>query len=80
TFLFTLSEAQLEAYTLLMPFLTEKVQKIFANFNVETPTKIDEENHFNLLKATQNVTKGENTYNRLDIAKEMEELYAIANA
>ena len=44
---------------MLLPFLTEKVQKIFANFEVEIPTHIDEANHFNLLKQTQNVTKGE---------------------
>ena len=79
TFLYTLSEAQIEAYTLLLPFLTEKVQLVFANFGLEVPTTISETEHFNQLKPTQTVIKGENTYNRLDVKKEMEELYAIAN-
>ena len=80
SFLYTLSEAQLEAYTLLLPFLPEKVKLTFAKFGLDVPKRFEDYEFFNHLKNGQTVEKGENVYNRLDVAKEMEELYNIANA
>lgn len=80
TFLHTLSEAQLEAYTLLLAFLPEKVPAVFGKFGIACPTNIVRDVHFNFLRNGISVDKGENMYNRLDVAKEMEILYAIANA
>ena len=80
TFLWVLSEAQLEAYTLLLPFLPEKVKLTFEKFNLKTPELFSDYDFFGHLKTGDTVVKGENVYNRLDVAKEMEELYAIANS
>ena len=79
-FLYTLAEAQLEAYTLLLPFLPEKVKFTFAKFNLNVPTKFSDYEFFGHLKTGDKVEKGENIYNRLDVQKEMEELYKIANS
>lgn len=79
TFINLLCNAQLEAYTLLLPFLPDRVPAVFEKFGLEVPTKIDEENSFNLLKPGSTVCKGENLYTRLDVAKENEKLYKIAN-
>jgi len=80
TFLWTLSEAQLEAYTLLLPFLPEKVKLTFDKFKLQEPTLFSDYEFFAHLKNGDTVEKGENVYNRLDVQKEMEELYAIANS
>ena len=79
TFLNLLCNAQLEAYTLLLPFLPDRVPAVFEKFGLAVPTKIDEENSFNLLKPNSKVCKGENLYSRLDVSKENEKLYKIAN-
>ena len=79
TFLYVLSEAQLEAYTLLLPFLPEKVGLTFEKFGLKVPKTFDDYKFFEHLKTGDKVEKGENVYNRLDVAKEMEELYTIAN-
>ena len=80
TFLNLLCQAQLEAYTLLIAFLPEKVPQVFEKFGVEIPKIIDENNSFNILKAGTKVNKGENLFNRLDIAKENEKLINIAKS
>ena len=80
TFLNLLANAQLEAYTMLLPFLPEKLPLVFEKFGLEVPTKVDEENCFNLLPNNCKVSKGENLFNRLDIKKEMEILNQIANS
>ncbi len=79
TFLNLLCNAQLDAYTLLLPFLPDRVPAVFEKFGLAVPTKIDEENSFNLLKPNSKVCKGENLYSRLDVSKENEKLYKIAN-
>ncbi len=79
TFLFTLAEVSLEAYVLLLPFLPEKTPAIFPKFGMDVPQHIKEDEHFTLLQNNTTVEKGENLYNRLDIAKENEILYEIAN-
>ncbi|MEG1499952.1 MAG: class I tRNA ligase family protein, partial [Clostridia bacterium] len=78
-FLFNLAEGSLEAYTLLLPFLPEKVATVFEKFNLAVPNTFDMDKAFNHLKNGQSILKGENLYNRLDIQKETEELYQIAN-
>ena len=80
TFLWVLAEAQLEAYTLLLPFLPDKVKLTFDKFNLKVPKFFSDYEFFGHLKTGDTVEKGENVYNRLDVQKEMEELYAIANS
>ncbi len=80
TILTTLSEAIIISNTLLLPFLTDKPKTIYANWNLKTPTLLSEYANFGFIKPNTQVTKGENLYNRLDIAKEIDELNAIANA
>ena len=80
TFLNLLAGAQLEAYTMLLPFLPEKLPLVFEKFGLDVPTFVDEENCFNLLPENCKVSKGENLFNRLDVKKEMEILNQIANS
>ena len=80
TILTTLSEAILISNTLLLPFLTDKPKTIYANWGLNTPKLLSEYATFGFIKNNTQVNKGANLYNRLDIAKEIAELTAIANA
>lgn len=80
TVLTLLSEAQLIANTLLLSFLTDKPKIVYANWGLSVPTSLNEYSNFGFIKANTQVNKGNNLYNRLDIAKEIEELNKIANA
>lgn len=73
-----LSEAIVIGSTLLMPFLTDKPKTVFERFGQTVPTLLDDYANFGFIKDNTTTTKGDNLYPRLDINKEMEELYAIS--
>lgn len=79
TILNVLSEAIIISTTLILPFLTDRPKLAFANWGLNVPNLIDEYREFGFLKNGTRVNKGENLYQRLDVVKEMEELYKIAN-
>ncbi|MBQ9790705.1 MAG: hypothetical protein IJW24_03830 [Clostridia bacterium] len=64
----------------MLPFLPDKVKLTFDKFNLKVPKFFSDYEFFGHLKTGDTVEKGENVYNRLDVQKEMEELYAIANS
>ena len=75
-----LSEAIIIGTTLLMPFLTDKPKTVFERFGQKIPNLIEEYNSFGFIKNDTVTNKGDNLYPRLDINKEMEELYAISES
>lgn len=74
-----ISEAIIIANTLLLPFLTDKPKKVYSNWGLKLPTSFKEYSDFGFIEDGTEVVKGENLYQRLDIAKEMNELSDIAN-
>lgn len=77
--LYNLSEAIIKGSTLLLPFLTSQIIKVFEQYNLDIPKNFNEINHFGTLKTNIKVKKGDSLYQRLDLTKENEELYKIAN-
>lgn len=73
-----LAEAIVIGSTLLMPFLTDKPKTVFARFGQKIPELLSEYSSFGFIKDNTATEKGENLYPRLDVNKEMEELYAIS--
>ncbi len=80
TVMCVLSEAILISNTLLLPFLTDKPKTIYSSWGLTAPSSFKEYADFGFIKENTTVTKGENLYARLDVAKELEELSALANA
>ncbi len=74
-----ISEAIIIANTLLLPFLTDKPKKVYANWGLKIPTSFNEYADFGFIADNTSVVKGENLYQRLDINKEITELNEIAN-
>lgn len=79
TIMCLVSEAIIITNTLLMPFLTDKPKTVYANWRLSIPTLLEEYADFGFIKNNTKVIKGENLYQRLDINKEMQELFDIAN-
>ncbi len=78
TVLCLISEALLIANTLLTAFLTDKPKTIYANWGLKAPTSFNDYADFGFIKNGTLVTKGDNLYQRLDVAKEMQALYELA--
>ena len=79
TILYNVFQAFLETYSLLNAFLPESTTKVLKKFNINN-IKIDENNSFNFEIDGLTFEKGEPLFIRLDINKEIEELYEIANS
>ncbi len=79
TFLYNLAEGILIGSTLLISFLPDKAKNVFEQFGQEVPTDFSKIDSFGFLNNKLAVKKGDNIYPRLDIKKEMEELYATCN-
>ncbi len=77
--LYNLSEAIIKGATLLLPFLTVQTKNIFNQFNMSVPESFDNIKIFGNLKTNLKIEKKEALYQRLDIDKENEELYKIAD-
>ena len=79
-FLHILSEVNIIACTMLLPFLPDKIPSAFEKFGQSIPTNFDNIESFGFIKDGTKVNKGENLYERLDVAKENAELIEIAKA
>lgn len=77
TVLYVLCECIKFSATLLLPFVPQTANKIFQKLGLPIPTNFDGLVFGNIPQGTV-VTKGENLFNRIDIAKELKELAAIA--
>jgi len=77
TVMYVLSECIKFAATLLTPFIPDTAAKIFAKLGVKAPTDFTNLKFDNGLVGAV-VTKGENLFNRIDVAKELVELDKIA--
>ena len=77
-FLHLLSEVNIIACTMLLPFLPESIPNAFAKFGLSVPTTFDEFTNFGIIANGTQVDKGDNLYERLDVAKENAELVEIA--
>ena len=75
-----LSEAIVIGSTLLMPFLTDKPKTTFERFGQTVPTLLSGYADFGFIQDNTTTNKGDNLYPRLDVNKEMEELYAISDS
>ncbi len=62
------------AATLLTPFIPTTSQRIFSKFDMPAPTSFDELSSFGTALVGKKVNKGENLFNRIDVAKELAEL------
>lgn len=79
-FLHLLSEVNIIACTLLLPFLPVTVENAFEKFGQEIPTDFSKIQNFGIIANGTKVEKGSNLYERLDIEKENAELIEIAKA
>ena len=79
TILYNVFQAFLETYSLLNAFLPESTTKVLKKFNINN-VKIDENKSFNFEIDGLTFEKGEPLFIRLDINKEIEELYEIVNS
>ena len=77
TVMYVLSECIRFAATLLLPFVPTTALRIFQKLGVTAPTDFTKLK-FGKLAAGTAVTKGENLFNRIDVAKELKELAEIA--
>ena len=77
TVLYVLCECIKFSATLLLPFVPQTANKIFQKLGLPVPTNFDGLVFGNIPQGTV-VNKGENLFNRIDIAKELKELAAIA--
>lgn len=77
-FLHILSEVNVIACTMLLPFLPESIPNAFAKFGQPIPTNFENIQSFGIIKDGTKVDKGDNLYERLDVAKENAELIEIA--
>ena len=62
------------AATLLTPFIPTTSQRIFSKFDMPAPTSFGELSSFGTALVGKKVNKGENLFNRIDVAKELAEL------
>ena len=79
TVLYNLSEVIIKGSTLLLPFLTKNIKRVFDDFGLKVPNSFEGIKEFNKLEPSTKVSKGEILYPRLDIEKEMKELYELSN-
>ncbi|MGN1040459.1 MAG: methionine--tRNA ligase, partial [Candidatus Fimimonas sp.] len=77
TVLYVLCECIKFSATLLLPFVPQTSERIFQKLGLPLPENFDGLVFGNIPQGTV-VTKGENLFNRIDIAKELKELAAIA--
>ena len=77
TVMFVLSECIRFAATLLLPFVPTTSARIFQKLGVDTPSDFSPLK-FGNIPANTVVNKGENLFNRIDVAKELKELAEIA--
>ncbi|MCH5159604.1 MAG: methionine--tRNA ligase [Clostridiales bacterium] len=78
TVMYVLAECIRFAATLLTPFIPTTAATIFEKLGIKAPTNFNNLKKFGQLKVGTKVTKGANLFNRLDVAKELKELDAIA--
>lgn len=76
TVMFVLCECIRFAATLLLPFVPATSAKIFGKLGVAVPTDFSQLK-FGNIPANTVVTKGENLFNRIDVAKKLKELDEI---
>lgn len=72
TVLYVLAEILRVSAVLLMPFIQNAPDKIFADLSCETPTEFKGNVEFGLLKAGTKITKAGILYPRIDVKKELE--------
>lgn len=81
TVMYNLLETVRITVSLLRPFIPESCEKVFAQIGAsEESTCWDKANVFGALPLDVTVTKGENLFPRIDIAKELEALEALEAA
>ncbi len=74
-----ISETIIMVSALLMPFLTDKPKTVFARFGQKIPTLFSEYENYGFIKNDTKTFKGDNLYPRLDIEKEMKELFDLSS-
>ncbi len=79
TVMYVLCECIKFAATLLLPFIPNTANTVFQKLGLHTPNNFDGLVFGNIPEGTI-VNKGENLFNRIDVAKELKELATIAEA
>ncbi len=78
TVMYVLCECIRYSATLLLPFVTKTAKTIFEKLGLPVPANFDDLVEFGKIPAGTTVTKGENLFNRIDVAKELAALDKIA--
>lgn len=78
TVMYVLAECIRFSATLLKPFITKTANAIFDKLGIASPDNFDGIVKFGGIKAGTSVTKGDNLFNRIDVAKELKALEEIA--
>ncbi len=78
TVMYVLCECIRYSATLLLPFVTKTAKTIFEKLGLPVATNFDDLAEFGKIPAGTTVTKGENLFNRIDVAKELAALDKIA--